>query len=164
MRAAQQHHDAQNAMEGDFSRLNAAYSTLRDPARRLRLLLTLAGQVVSTESTPIAPELGDLFLSLAAHRQKIRQWRERIADAQSGIARASGAAEKAQLEGETGKQLDFLEQEYARALDEMRTLDAVWNPADPTALARAARLQNRFLYLGRWLDEFREMLFLLSAT
>lgn len=155
--AAEQHPDAGTGGDAEtFAALNAAYTTLRDPARRLRHLLDLEHSDAFPSAPPIAPDLANWFMDIAAQRRAIRLLRQQKTSSDSRLAGALLVDDKAKIERNLRAAQDRLEIEYARALDELREMDAAWPGRDAEMLARAALLQARLTYLGRWLTDVRE--------
>src|SRR6478752_336997 len=68
--AARMHPDAASGSDADFSELTKAYQTLREPASRLRHLLSLECPA-ATSTAPGPAELMSLFPIIAAVRQKL---------------------------------------------------------------------------------------------
>jgi DnaJ-domain-containing protein 1 len=154
--AATRHPDAGTTVDsGSFTALNAAYATLRDPARRLRHLLELEHPAVLANTPPIPADIANCFMSIAGHRDAIRAMRRRKS-AGSPLACALLADEKAKIDRSLREALCSLEKEYANALAALHEIDAAWPSRDAALLARAVTLQARLAYLERWTANVRE--------
>lgn len=163
--AAAQHPDVDTGTDGEtFTALNAAYTTLRDPARRLRHLLELEHPEALPCAPAIAPDLANCFMDIAAQRHAIRLLRQQKTSSDSRLAGALLVDDKAKIEGNLRAAQDRLEIAYALALDELREVDAAWSGRDAETLARAALLQTRLMYLGRWLADVREGLLEMTTS
>jgi len=86
--SAQQHPDASGGSAEAFTDLNAAWQTLRDPAKCLRHFLELEhpAALATSEQTPV--ELADLFMEIAAFRQAAQRLAARHSAATSPLSRA----------------------------------------------------------------------------
>jgi DnaJ-domain-containing protein 1 len=157
--AAVQHPDARASGDANgFAALNAAYATLRDPALRLSHLLALEERAASAGTPAIPSDLADSFMAIAELRRALRDLRQRQRGGGSKVVRAVFADEKRELEGKSLGLLEALEVEHARAMNDLRDLDAVWPTRDAALIARAVALQHRLAYLGRWIADLREEL------
>ncbi len=163
-RAAAQHHpDAAGGGDARFAALNAAHTILREPAPRLRHLLTLEAPDLLTRAAPIPPALADLFMQLAGHRRALDGFLQKESAAGSPLARALLAAEKSTLRRALDTALAQLAAAHETALAELRALDAAWPAPDPAALENLAALQARFAFLAKWTAQLREDVFQLRA-
>jgi DnaJ-domain-containing protein 1 len=157
--AAVQHPDARASSDAHgFAALNAAYATLRDPALRLSHLLALEERAASASTPPIPSDLADSFMAIAELRRALRDLRQRQRGGESTVVRALLAEEKRELERKSRGSLATLEEEYARAMNDLRDLDAVWPTRGAAVITRAVALQHRLAYLGRWIADLREEL------
>jgi curved DNA-binding protein CbpA len=161
---AARHPDRAGGSAEAFAAVNAAWQTLRDPARRLHHVLELEGVTTPEGASPIPSALADAFMSLAALRRRLEDFGKRHAAATGTLARALLAVERAALERELRTALAGLEEDTARALEEVRTLDAAWPERDDATLLRLATVQPSLAFLGKWSDQLREALFQLGTS
>lgn len=158
----QQHPDVTGGSSEDASALNAAYTVLRDPAARLRHLLELEWPGVVSAQAGIAPELADLFGKIAALRQAGAALAKKEAAAQSPLARALLAGDRAaQIAALQGVLAALVASEDA-AREEVRAIDADWDARDEATCATLAALQQRLAFLAKWQAQLREDLFRLG--
>ncbi len=113
--------------------VNEAYRMLLDPKQRLQHLLNLEGVTAADE---VPSELADLFMEIASVLNKIDR---------------SDANQLTEL-------IDRVQQQFDRALEEVRELDANWN----AMLGALEKLYQRISYLTRWQALLEERRFQLS--
>lgn len=159
---AQQHPDVAGGSGDEASALNAAYAVLRDPATRLRHLLELEWPGAPVVPQSIAPELADLFGEIAALRQMGATLTKKEAAAQSPLARALLAGERAGQRSALAEALAALADGEDAAREELRSLDSNWDARDEKARAALAALQQRLAFLAKWQAQLREDLFRLG--
>jgi len=164
--AARCHPDATRGGEdGQFAQVNLAYTTLREPAARLRYLLDQAapGQCASATafSEKVSGHWGDLFMAMAAQQKQLASLLKKKELARSGLALALLSGEAARVRIACTELAVRLEQMWADCLDRLRELDRVWPGAD--AVAGLEVLQKEFNYLARWREQLREALVLLAV-
>ncbi len=151
------------AGEGDFARLNQAQQTLRDPKLRLGYLLSLEFPDLRLSGPAEVPrELAGLFAPVHALLARVDVLLARKAAAPSALARALLAREELALRAELEAQFLAVDQLHAVALAELQAYDASWQSGDPAAERPLVGFYQRFSYLSRWLDQFRERLFQLG--
>ncbi len=160
---ATRHPDAPGGNAESFAAVNAAWQTLRDPARRLRHLLDLEGEAPPSQATPIPPALTETFMNLASLRQKTDGFLSRKAAASGPLAQALLAGERAALERDHSTAVAQLDESVTQALDVVRTIDAAWPERDAATYARLATAQQSLAFLGKWSDQLREALFQLDT-
>jgi len=153
-RAAALHPDAPTGDGPAFAVLNTAFATLRDPVPRLRHLLALEEPEALTRPTPIPADLGELFPVVGAARQMMVGFTARRAAASSAVARALLAGEEATVRSTAAAARSALDASRARALGELRALDAHWPALE--ARAALAALHGRFSFLEKWDAQLRE--------
>jgi curved DNA-binding protein CbpA len=164
-----QHPDQQNLRAGDgegeadFARLNQAQQTLRDPKLRLGYLLSLEFPDVRLSGPAEVPaELAGLFAPVHSLLGKADALLARKAAAPSALARALLAREELALRAEVETQFQELDQLHAAALAELKEYDANWKSGEPSGRRQLVGFYQRFSYLSRWLEQFRERLFQLG--
>ncbi|HSI11797.1 MAG TPA: hypothetical protein VK961_07120 [Chthoniobacter sp.] len=159
---AQQHPDVAGGSGEKASALNAAYTVLRDPAGRLRHLIELEWPEVASPSAGIAPELGDLFGKIAVLRQAGAALAKKEAAAQSPLARALLAGERAGQKSALEGVLAALADGEEAAREELRSINASWDSRDKATHGALVALQQRLAFLGKWQAQLREDLFRLG--
>ena len=147
-----------------FARLNAAQMALRDPKMRLRCLLEIEFPEVRLSGPASVPEtLADLFAPIHELLKSVDALLARKAAAPSALARALMAREELNLQEAAQERLNQLETLQAQALEELRSLDARWEPRPTDAAAQLHDFYQQFAYLSRWTDQLRERLFQLAV-
>lgn len=159
---AQEHPDVAGGSGETSAALNAAYAVLREPATRLRHLLELEWPGVSPTPAAIPAALADFFGRIATLRQAGAALAKKEAAAQSPLARALLAGDRATLRRDLQSVLAELETAEAAALADLRALDAEWNSSEPRAAAQLAAAQQCFSFLAKWQAQLREDLFKLE--
>jgi hypothetical protein len=142
-----------------------AYTTLREPAARLRYLLDQAapgrGASATAFSEKVSGVWGDLFMAMAAQQQQLASFLKKKELARSALALALLSGEAAQIRSACTELAVRLEEMWADCLERLREWDRVWPRAD--ALAGLEVLQKEFNYLARWREQLREALVLLAV-
>lgn len=160
---AEQHPDVAGGSGENAAALNAAYAVLREPAARLRHLIEREWPDIVPAPAPIPPALADFFGRIATLRQSGAALAKKEAAAQTPLARALLAGERAAHRQELESTLGALETAEAAATAELRDLDAVWDTRDAATAPRLAAFQQRFAFLLKWQAQLREDLFRLTA-
>ena len=160
-----EHPDQQVSEDADFTRLNQAQATLRDPKLRLRHLLELEYPEVKLSGPSGVPAgLADLFVSTHGLIQEADAVLAKKAAAASALARALLAREEFAAREKVEATLERLDTLQAEAAAGLQAFDARWMEARPPEAAAALRdFHQRFAYLSRWLAQLRERLFQLGA-
>jgi hypothetical protein len=143
--AAVAHPDAGGSAD-DFSALNEAWRTLRDPASCLRHYLELQHPGALALNPPPPPELGDLFMDIAAARRAHTDLRAKEEAASSPIARAVLAPARAKLDAT----LAAIRQRVSTALDS--AMEEIRSTPPP---ARLAEIHTRLVFLEKWSAQLR---------
>jgi DnaJ-class molecular chaperone len=86
--SAQHHPDAPDGSGSAFTEINAAWQTLREPAKCLRHFLELEHPGSLATAGQPAPELADLFMKIAAFRDAAQRFTSRRASASTPLTRA----------------------------------------------------------------------------
>jgi hypothetical protein len=138
--SAVRHPDAAGGSVAAFSLLNEAWQALRDPAQCLRHFLSLTQPDALDAAKQTPPELGDLFMDIAAVRQAI----QKCNDARN---RAASPLAKALIEPQRLDALRRLD-DIARRLSDEREKDesALRDSATPDF----GRILARMTFLGNW--------------
>jgi curved DNA-binding protein CbpA len=147
----------------DFARLNQAQQTLRDPKLRLGYLIGLEFPEVRLSGPAEVPrELAGLFAPIHGLLEKVDALLARKAAAPSALARALLAREEWQLREQVEAQIQVLDDLHATALGELQDYDRGWKSGEARGQGELVRFYQRFSYLSRWLEQFRERLFQLG--
>lgn len=151
---ASHHPDVTRDAGFDFSTLNAAYNTLRDPKSRVRHLLELEFPAELSRPLQIPPALGDSFMAIGALLQRLDAFLKKQSEAASPLTAALLAPEKFSLIENVEEQLAVVNERHAKLLDELRALDARWDTEKPGA--RLAEIYQALLFVAKWSDQLRE--------
>ena len=136
---ARKTHPDQLATPGhDFTEVNQAYRTLRDPRLRLHHLLALTGHPLTSSPTQVPADLANLFAKIAAGLTKNNR-----------------------------EELDLLKNElrdhYEIALEQLRGLNDAWAKDPLIASSDAIKLYRCFAFLTRWKEHLDEKSFFDSS-
>jgi curved DNA-binding protein CbpA len=149
--------DALAEAERDFSALNTAYQTLREPRSRLLALLESTWGSKPSDVQRIPPGTMDLFVEIG---QACREVDTLLAQR----AQAKSALEKAAFMGQGLALLDTLQALDAKvdgrreALDRScRELDEAWTQGQPNRDA-LEQLYRAYSYAARWKEQLQERL------
>jgi curved DNA-binding protein CbpA len=149
--------------DGDFTALNLAQQTLRDPKLRLRHLLELEHPQIQTSGPAAVPAaLADHFAPIHQLLKNIDAFLPRKSAATSALSRALLSREASAVRHEAQTRLAQLETQHAAALEDLQAFDARWEPRPPDAAVRLRDFYGRFAYLSRWIEQLRERLFQLD--
>lgn len=148
----------------DFSALNVAYQTLRDPRTRLRHLLELeAPALIARQRTAAAPAaVAALFAGMGAKKQALDAFLKKRAAAGSSLEKALLMAEQLELQEMLEEWLAVLETERERWVKGIPALDAAWM-ADPARKVAPGELASQIAetvqtlgFLDKWSAQIRE--------
>lgn len=159
---AQEHPDVAGGSGEASAALNAAYAVLREPAARLRHLIELEWPGVTPTPASIPAALADFFGRIATLRQAGAALAKKEAAAQSPLARALLAGDRATLRRDFQSVLAELETAETAAHADLRALNAAWNPANVNAATQLAAAHQRFSFLAKWQAQLREDFFKLE--
>ncbi len=157
------HPDVAPNAEVDFTALNTAYQTLRDPRTRLRHLLELECPDASAEARPVPVAVAALFMQTGELRQRLDVFLSKQTQAASPLTRALLESEKLSLLENVRDLLAILTERQRQLLDELRALDAGWEENKSAVAERLAPLGQSLSYLSKWTDQLREGIVKLSA-
>ena len=160
-----EHPDQQTAENANFTRLNQAQATLRDPKLRLRHLLELEFPEVKLSGPSGVPaDLADLFVSVHGLLRETDALLTKKSAATSALAKALLAREEFAAREKVEAILAPLDALHAAATADLQAFDARWMDARPPEASTALHdFYQRFAYLSRWLEQLRERLFQLGA-
>lgn len=145
--AASLHPDQAGGDAVRFKELGEAAALLRDPARRLRCLITQA------PGCGIPPEAADLFPQVASLLREADDLLARHATATNPLAKAVLAAPLKKLAADLATLLAMIGNWQAKLQARLEELDAVWPGHDPGAVATLA---DSFSYAAKWESQLRE--------
>jgi DnaJ-domain-containing protein 1 len=147
--SAERHPDAAGGHGTAFTELNAAWQALREPAGCLRHFLELEHPSALGAAGKTPPELGDLFMRIAAFRQAAQKFGLKLEAATSPLT-------KAVLEGERlvfrSRLSDLATEVEARTVECMTTLRS--EGAEPAQLA--TQLAS-LVFLAKWTAQLAEL-------
>jgi DnaJ-domain-containing protein 1 len=153
---SEHHPDVARGAAADFSALNAAYNTLRDPRERLRHLLELESPEALSRPQQIPGAIADLFVQIGKQRQALGAFLRKQSEAASPLSRALLAPEKFAVREELENVLATVNGHQARLLDEVRSLDATWQAGKAGALPRLTEIFQSLSYVSKWTEQVRE--------
>ena len=148
--AAALHPDAHTGDAEKFAELNAAFSTLRDPVKRLRHWLELESPDALQRPTVIPPDLAELFPVIGAARQALLDFAARRRAATTALSRALLAGDEAKVRATADCARTALDAARTNAIEGLHALDA---GSPPEVLAA---LHGRFAFLEKWDAQLRE--------
>jgi curved DNA-binding protein CbpA len=125
------HPDQSTHPASDFTEVNEAYRTLRDPKSRLQHLLSLEGYSPSGPTAEIPADLSNLFMK---------------------IAPALAKRDKQEIDALNRK----LSDQYEQALDRLHRLNDTWGKSASANMTEVDELYRRFAFLTRWKDLLQE--------
>jgi len=158
----EQHPDATAAGSEDrFAELNAAYQALQDPKRRLDHLLSLENRAPAANQT-VPPELQELFLDLAAFKQRADLLLGKIQTASNALSRSLFKPEMIALQNDLAVWRQKLRGLVDSATEQLREINPHWLSDRVTQMAALTSLYLRFAYLSRWSEQLDEIAFQLS--
>ena len=159
----QEHPDVAGGSGENAAAINAAYAVLRDPATRLRHLMALEWPDSAPSPAAITAALADYFGRIATLRQTGAVLAKKEAAAQSPLARALLAGDRAAHRRDLQAALTELEAAEAAAQADLRAIDAAWDRRDNATPALLAAVQQQFSFLAKWQAQIREDLFKLEG-
>lgn len=155
--AAARHPDSSGGGDEKFHLLQEAYTTLREPASRLRHLVELGSSDRSNVAGPVPH--ADLFLRAGGAVQSARGIAQRLENTTSVLARALLSAEIAAALREVREALKSIQQARDELAKCLQDVDSRWPEVSPSELAALA---SSFKFLARWTAELSEWEFRLS--
>jgi hypothetical protein len=161
-RAAAQHPDSATGDTDAFAELNRAYTTLRDPAQRVRHLLELNFPDAVARSADAPAKLGDLFLRTGSVTQRITAFLARECQTTAPLARALLATERRALREEAALLLATLNEAEQRSLEALQMIDTEWDANGADLSSRLSTLYGALSFLSKWSQHLRERLLQLN--
>lgn len=154
--AAECHPDRAGGDSHAFAAVAAAHEILRDPVRRLRHFLSLAGW--SEEATPRAypDELMSLFARVAERKQALDRFLAKQSSAASPLARALLADECASIEDKSNEVLAEVETLRQAAFEEIRNVEPSNAAIGPGEIERLTPIASRLGFFDKWSAQLRE--------
>lgn len=153
-------HPDHGGSEAAASEVNAAYETLRQPEKRLKHLLDLAGspEAKAWRTVPLDEGMMTLFSELGKAMEASAKFLERKNKAASALAKALLASEEMQ-QREALEKMGFEIEGRRKAMeDQLPSLDAALGTSGAEAWKELAGMQARFAYLAKWQAQIRERL------
>jgi DnaJ-domain-containing protein 1 len=157
------HPDVATDSAVDFSELNAAYNTLRDPRARLRHLLELEFPDVLSRPQQIPGAIAELFMQTGAQRQRLDSFLKKQSQAASSLAKALLESEKLSLLENLGSVLAVVNDQQVKLIEELRSLDAMWQHDKTGAANRLTEIFQSLSYVSKWTEQLREGIVKLSV-
>jgi hypothetical protein len=150
------HPDAPGGSAEAFAELNTAWQTLRDPAGCLRHYLELGHPelLAATQNTP--SELVDIFMEIAATRQRVQVFAEKCTKAASPISRALLEPERLAIAGQITSLQEVIASRTGAASATIRKDDVSPN--------QLATLLSTLVFLGKWEAQLRESALAIAPT
>jgi len=136
--------------------LNAAYTTLQAPEKRLKHLLEL--HQVPWRTVPIDDAMMAIFSRLGPLLQQAAALLQRKQSATSALAQALLAPDEMRLREQLEELGTTLDAERTALLDVLPAFDACLCAGDTEVLADLQSLQARLAYFGKWQAQVREAL------
>jgi curved DNA-binding protein CbpA len=164
----QLHPDAGGQADEDFAKLNAAFQTLSDPAKRLKALLAHFGEAPAARTGIIDENLVERFMELGDFIERTDRLVVRYQVLTSDIAKSIMAPSLEEMRRKTAVFLDNLEEELAAESETLATFNPHFDPdgpppAAPVFAALRTTLQTT-AFLGKWRHELRQRQFALESA
>jgi curved DNA-binding protein CbpA len=156
-RLASRHHPDVSKPGGiDFTALNAAYQTLRDPKSRLRYLLELEFPEKLTAQQQPSGDIVEFFSLMGRHRADTDAFLARQAKAKSPLEQALLAGEKNERTEAAEKTLALLVQKQDDCLTQLQFIDSVWDYEKADSATALLDIYQGISYFGKWIEQVRE--------
>jgi curved DNA-binding protein CbpA len=146
---AAHHPDVSASADIDFSALNRAYSTLRDPVARLRHWLELESPEALARLQPVPSAVAELFPEMSEKHRALEAFLAKQSAAAGPLAQALLAPERLALLGALGKWLSHLNELQSHLLRELESVGG-------DAKSRVAEIYHHLAYLSKWREQIRE--------
>ncbi len=143
----------------DFTAVNEAYATLKDPKLRLQHLLRLEGHDPNARQA-IPEELLDLFSRMGNFTQTADRLLQRAGATHNALAKSLIQEEVLASRTEAEELLKKLTLLYREAEAETRRINDSWQGVPH----KVSQLYGRFAYLTRWIAQVEERQFQLSGN
>jgi curved DNA-binding protein CbpA len=153
-------HPDHGGSEAAAALVNAAYESLRQPEKRLKHLLELAGpsEAVAWRTVPLDEDMMQLFSALSAAMDASAKFLDRKTKAASALARALLANEEMQHR-DVLEQIGFKIEARKDGMEALLpSLDTAIKDQQPDGWKQLAATQARFAYLAKWQSQVRERL------
>jgi DnaJ-domain-containing protein 1 len=153
------------AANAHYTELNAAYQALREPKERLLHLLTLETGAKPREVQAILPGAMDLFLEVAGKCREADAFLAEKNRATSPLIKVQFLEKGQEWSERLQELLRRIQQEHARLLAELQSMNDAWNAAPPVGsserlttlpLARAEEIYRAFSYINKWTAQLQE--------
>jgi len=141
-----------------FADINEAYRVLSDPRLRSQHLLSLEGKPPGAGGSP-SPDLMDLFSQTATLVNEIDRVLDKLKSTDSALGKSLLQQELLSARLCVDVFLAELGKHREDNIQELQTLDKLWNRGAADTLEKLGELANRFGYLDRWINQLRERQF-----
>jgi curved DNA-binding protein CbpA len=154
--SAVHHPDVAKENGVDFSGINAAYQTLRDPKTRIRHLLELDFPGALTRNLQIPSDIARLFETMTRERHGVADFLEKSASLQTPLEIALLAPDKLELLRVLDRLLEVLAQKQEGIFTQLQFVDAVWEQDKAGSVDTLLEIYQGLSYVGKWLGQVRE--------
>lgn len=154
-RSALLHPDANGADTAGFQRLNDAFHTLRQPAKRLLHLLELHGKKAAANNQP-PRELSDLFFQIGTALQNADRILRQHDQTTNPLQKALLLDPLLQHTDQLADILGILEQQETKHLENLLPLQEAWPHLSDAQWPLLASTAEALSYLGKWQSEIQE--------
>ncbi len=137
--------------------LNDGYRTLENTKLRIQHLLALEGAEPEPTHATVPSDIADLFWDAGALSKEVDALLADAGRTTTGLAQSLLRRRVADLQRRATITVAKLDHLHDAALARLRAIDATWDSHRDIDGLR--ELHQRFSYLTRWLDQFREKLF-----
>jgi DnaJ-domain-containing protein 1 len=148
-----------------YTELNTAYQTLREPKERLLHLLTLESGSKPREVQTILAGAMDLFLEVAGKCREVDSFIAEKNRVTSPLIKVQFFAQGQEWTERLQELLQRIQKEHARLSSELQGMNPVWDnaPAPGSAerlqalpLARVEEIYRAFSYINKWSAQLQE--------
>ncbi len=148
--------ERENAQQ-QYTELNAAYNSLREPRLRLRHLLELELGKKPSDLTQVPDDLMELFFVIGKALREADAFLAEKEQAISPLIKVQLFERGMDWTETLGKLQQQISARRAALIAELKTLDAGWSsPPPPETLAQLENLYRLFSYFDRWLAQLAE--------
>lgn len=153
---ATHHPDVARGAEVDFSALNAAYQTLRDPKTRLRHLLELEFPEKLAARRQVPGDIGELFSFVGQYRAGMDAFLARLTEANTPLERALLASAKNEHCETSEKTLAILVQKQEGIFMQLQFIDSVWDDDKAASADALPDICQSISFVAKWIGQVRE--------
>jgi curved DNA-binding protein CbpA len=141
-----------------FQGLVAAHLCLRDPVKRLEIVLQLeeAAHTGAQTGAQITEELTDLFLNIATLNRQLQAFHAQQPAAPSPLSRALLQSDRLSLAHDLEQLSRKVEHHWERCENQIHAADTIWERRTPELLRSLAKVLREMVFLQRWRVQLRE--------